>query len=719
MIQNEQVSGIASSSFLIPAKVQVHHLDRLAVVYVRQSSPQQVLIHRESAALQYDLKRRAVAWGWPTDRVLVIDEDQGHSASSAEGRRGFQRLLAEVGLDHVGLVLGIEMSRLARSCKDWHQLLELCAVFGCLLADQDGVYDPQEYNDRLLLGLKGTLSEAELHILRQRMNQGRLNKARRGELFNHPPIGYIRLITGELALDPDQQVQAVVRLIFEQFPRLGTINAVLKYLVRHRIDLPVRPTSGPQRGQLQWHRPNRQTLRNVLHHPIYGGAYTFGRRLIDPRRKVPGRSGTGRTVVVPEHCLVFLKDRCPSYISWEQYQANQKQIADNQARSDRRGPVREGSALIQGLVVCGRCGRRMTVQYDLCGRSRYVCSRNAVDYGGPTCQSVAGGRIDELVTRQILSALEPAALDLSLSAAEDIQRQRDLLHEQWKQRLERSGYETDRAARQYRAVEPENRLVARELEKQWEQKLLAQHQLQEEYDHFQSELPTTLNPIERDLIRTLSQEIPELWNAPQATPADRQAIVRHLIEKVTMVVPARDQRVDLTIHWAGGFVSEHALTRPVAKYVQLDYYPDLLARILELRNQQKASGQIAEVLNREGWRPPKRRMTFNAGMVRQLLHRRVQAVRKIQVQDTLAPREHEWWLLDLVRQLQIPHATLYTWVRRGFIHARRLPGRSGPWIVWADEEELERLRQLHQCSRSWVNQPQAANLTKPKPRPLT
>jgi DNA invertase Pin-like site-specific DNA recombinase len=348
--------------------------------------------------LQYNLRRRAVDWGWLAERVLVIDEDQGCSGQAAEGRLGFQRLLAEIGLDHVGLILGIEMSRLARSNKDWHQLLELCAVFSTLLADQDGLYDPREYNDRLLLGLKGTLSEAELHILRQRMYQGLLNKARRGEVFNHPPLGYVREPSGGLAMDPDEQVQSVVRLIFDQFQTLGTINALLRFLVRHEVRLPIRPFGGPERGQLQWRRPNRQTLRCLLQHPLYAGAYAWGRRAVDPRRKIPGRPSTGRQVVPPEQCLVLIQDRCPAYITWEQFQANRRRIAGNQARGQHPGAPREGPALLKGLLFCGRCGCRMLTQYDRSqsgsgvpsNRPRYVCLQRAGSYGEPACQSLSG-----------------------------------------------------------------------------------------------------------------------------------------------------------------------------------------------------------------------------------------------------------------------------------------------------------------------------------------
>jgi DNA invertase Pin-like site-specific DNA recombinase len=413
-----------------PDKVQPWHLERLALVYVRQSSPQQVVEHKESAARQYGLVHRAEALGWPRERVLVIDEDQGKSGQTIDGRPGFQRLLAEVGLDHVGLVLGLEMSRLARSCKDWHQLLELCALFHTLLADQDAVYDPTDHNDRLLLGLTGMMSEAELHLLRSRLYQGRLNKARRGELLHHPPLGYVRLPTGDLALDPDEQVQAVVRLIFDEFERQGSVHGLLRYLVHHGIRLGIRPTSGPNRGQLEWRRPSRGTLWNLLRHPIYAGAYRYGHRPTDPRRRVAGRPGKGRRILRPEECQVFLRDRFPAYISWERFEANQRRLADNRARNDARGAARQGPSLLAGLVVCGHCGRRLMVHYGgKSGRLWYNCGRAAVEYAGPQCQSLAGQGLEELVAQQVLAALEPAALELSLRAADDLDQERARLEQ--------------------------------------------------------------------------------------------------------------------------------------------------------------------------------------------------------------------------------------------------------------------------------------------------
>ena len=351
----------------LEGKVQPRHRDRLAVVYVRQSTAQQVHDHQESTRLQYGLvERAAVALGWARPRVLVIDDDLGHSASGVDARPGFQRLVSEVGLDHVGIVLGIEMSRLARSGREWHQLLELCALSGTLLGDPDGVYDPVDHNDRLLLGLKGTISEAELYLIKQRMWSGRLAKARRGELAVPLPTGFVRRPSAEVALDPDEQVQAVVRLVFDLFERLGTVNAVLCFppLADNHIQLGVRLREGPERGELQWRRPSRTGLQNMLRNPAYAGIYAYGRSSVDPRRRQAGRPFTGRVRTAREDWIVFLPGLLPAYISIEQYEKNRQRMEANRSRSQSVGAVRTGPALLAGLVACGRCGSRMTVGYQ-------------------------------------------------------------------------------------------------------------------------------------------------------------------------------------------------------------------------------------------------------------------------------------------------------------------------------------------------------------------
>ena len=398
------------------AKLQSHHLERLAVVYVRQSTLQQVSNHQESTRIQYGLVDRAQALGWSQERILTIDDDLGKSGSSAEGRVGFQHLVAEVGLNHVGLILGVEMSRLARSSKDWHHLLEICALFSTLIADLDGIYDPSQYNDRLLLGLKGTMSEAELHILKQRMVQGKRNKAQRGELGFTVPIGYVRRPSGEICFDPDEQVQQVVKLIFRKFSELGTLNSVLRYLVTHEIQVGVRALSGPNKGDLEWHRPSRPTLQNLLSNPSYTGAYAYGRKQIDPRKKKAGHPHSGSVVQAPENWLALIKDHHPAYISWEQYQQNLAQLKSNRCRADEFGAPRSGIALLSGLLVCHKCGNRMSVRYNQ-GHYCYICCREATDYGGEPCQNLSGACLDDYISTQVLRALEPAALELSLAAA--------------------------------------------------------------------------------------------------------------------------------------------------------------------------------------------------------------------------------------------------------------------------------------------------------------
>jgi DNA invertase Pin-like site-specific DNA recombinase len=697
-------------------KVRPWHLQRKAAVYIRQSTPQQVLDHRESADRQYGLADRAVALGWPRDCVEVVDEDQGRSGQTAEGRPGFQYLLAQISLDHVGIVFGLEMSRLARSNKDWHQLLELCAIFRTLLADQDGLYDPTDYNDRLLLGLKGTMSEAELHVLRSRMYQGLLNKARRGEVFNHPPAGYVKSPSGAFALDPDEQAQGVIRLLFDQFERQGSINGLLRYLVEHEIRLPVRPHHGPNRGQLEWRRPNRVTLQYLLRHPIYAGYYRWGHRPCDPRRKVGGRPGTGRAVRPPEECLVLLEGRCPAYITTERFWANQQRLGAN--RAARLREARHGPSLLGGSLVCARCGCRLLVGYANAGRGlRYSCQRGRIDYGTARCQSLSGRRLDDLVSAQILSVLQPAALELHLAAAADVAQERQRLHQHWQQRLERARYESERAARQYRAVEPENRLVARELERRWEEALAEQGRLTEEYGRFCRSQPAALSAAEREQIRSLARDIPQLWHADTTTAAERQRLARFLIEQVEVGVRGDTDQVEVAIRWAGGFVSRHTLARAVQRYEQLADYPRLRERIAELRAAGRSMAAVAGCLNQEGFRPPKRAARFTSAMVAGFLAKGGRSgPRPVVLSAAGLLWKGEWLLTDLARRLGMPSATLHRWRKVGWVNARKLPVPGGHWALWADAAELKRLARLRKHHRARRDLPIPTELTTPKAR---
>lgn len=706
---------------LISTKLQPWHWERQAIVYVRQSSPQQVLENRESTARQYALVDRAVALGWSRSCVEVIDEDQGMSGRSIEGRLGFQRLLAEVSLDHVGLVLGLEMSRLARSCKDWHQLLELCAIFRTLLGDQDGLYDPTEFNDRLLLGLKGTMSEAELHVLKGRMFQGRLNKADRGELLTHPPIGYV-LTPDKMSFefDPDEQAQSVVHLVFAESSRQGTIYSLLRYLAQHGIKLPVRPLTGPERGHLEWHRPNRTTLNAMLHHPTYAGAYRYGYRYHDPRRKIGGKPNTGIVRIPLEECRVLIRDRFPAYITWEQFTENQQRLSDNLSRSQSLGAPRSGPSLLGGLVYCGRCGQRLMVQYSgRANRLRYQCARGSQNLGEPLCQGIVGRDLDWFITQRILKVLEPASLELCLTATADLEQERQRLDQQWRQRLERAAHQADRAARQFQAVEPEYRLVARTLEKNWEATLCEQQQLMKDYQEFQRTQPLTLSNEQRDLIRHLAEDIPALWASPTTTPQDRQQIVRMLIERIELNIQGDTEQTEITIFWHGGFTSRHHLHRTIRHYGQRSDFDRLLARILELKQTSKNLAEVAEQLQRDGMNSL-HGVPFTASMLSRLL--RKQGIHRPRSEATPGSphlQPDEWWLKDLARHLGMPHRSLTYWRKSGWFHARYVEIAGGRWIIWADESEIERLKRLrnNRQSRSKGQPAYPDELTTPKPRP--
>jgi len=686
-------------------KVLRRHQERLAIVYIRQSTVQQVERHQESTRLQYALADRAAEYGWGPEQIVVIDDDLGRSGASVEGRLGFQRLVAEVGLGNVGLVLGVEMSRLARSCRDWHQLLEICALFDTLIADADGVYDPANYNDRLLLGLKGTMSEAELHILKARMLAGRKAKAGRGELGKSVPMGYLRRPSGEVAFDPDEQAQATIRLLFDLFDRFKTIGKVMTYLVEHDIRMPVRAQNGPQKGDLEWRRVNRASLQNLFANPIYAGVYAYGVRAVDKRRQKPGRPGTGRRAPRAGEAQVFLQDRLPAYIDFERYQGNQAQLKSNRAAWG--GAPRAGSALLSGVLVCGRCGLRMFAQYNNNGHAaRYACQAMKATYGEPFCQSLKAQPLDDLMTRLALEATAPAAIEASLALAENLEAERAALDRHWRQRRERAAYEVERARRQYAAVEPENRLVARSLERGWEAALSEEARLAAEYERWKRTQAQRPSPAELAVIRELSDDLPALWRAETTTQAERQTLVRLLLERVLVEVVGESERVRVECHWQGGLHTTHELIRPVARLAGLSTYAALTARAAELRREGRDYARIADILNHEGWRPAKRRDTFNAPMVHHLLIQSgAETVRYRRRPRPLDRRANEWTIRELAEQIGMPQPTLYTWIQKGRLSCRNADGSRRDKLVFADPETIAALKTIRATPPPWRRLP--------------
>jgi DNA invertase Pin-like site-specific DNA recombinase len=675
------VATLPSRSEWPSPKTRPRHLERQAAVYVRQSTPRQVVEHGESLARQYALGERAVALGWTSPSVLVIDQDLGLSGSGSENRLGFQRLLADVAQDRVGLVLALEISRLARNSRDWHNLFDLCAVRDVLLADEDGVYDPSDINDRLILGMKGIMSELELHIMRGRLERGRKNKAMRGELFHSVPWGYVLQPDETVASDPDEQVRATVRRLFDAFQRLGSAFAVVRELRRDDVKLPMRDGN----GLLSWRVATVTIVQTALHHPLYAGAYSWGRRQTRTHVDPSGRVTRCRRHRAQAEWSVLLHDRAPAYITWEQYLANQRQLLQNQRRPATKGAAGGGLALLSGLVYCGRCGRKMYVSYQTIKLGRYCCSRAA--RFAPTddvCSGIPARRVDDLVSRQVLQALSPAGIELSLSAIEHTSQQRQQQALQLRQNLERAMYDANRAERQFQAVEPENRLVARTLEAHWEAALKQQRAAADAFEAFQRAKPIELTAAERRWLQELSSDIPALWDAPETTARQHQEIVRCLIDSVTIAVRPAGQTVDLVVRWAGGFESRHHLRRPVTAYQQLDDFDRLCDRLGELRRAGWRSPRIAAQLNVEGFQTPKQRGAFTADVVR-FLCRSKTCLRGRDATDLQPP---EWSADGLAARLDIPVKKLKDWVRWGWVRAIARPF-GGTWILHADERELQ------------------------------
>src|SRR6201995_168660 len=685
---------MVSAALLPTSKIQARHRERQAIVYVRQSTMRQVLQHQESTRLQYALSDRARQLGWGQDQVVVIYDDLCRSAASPLHRPGFQRLVAERGVGPMGLLLGVEASRLARSCRDWHQLLEMCALFDPLIADADGVYDAANFNDRMLLGLKGTMSEAELHILKARMHEGRRAKASRAALVIGLPRGFVLRPSGEVALDPDGQVLPTIQLFFDVFERRRSVYGVLRYLVDHDIQLPDRVRGGLDKGEVRWNRPNQATISDMLRHPAYAGAYVYGRRRMERRCQLPDKPHSGRRFIrAPEQWAGLRQDCWPAYIDWETYTRNQEQMAAN--RSKHNGVPRGGPALLSGLIRCGQCGRRMSVGYPNNGReARYPCCQLATTFGGPRCQSVSAQPVDACVADLILAALAPSAIEVSLQLAEDIELERAARQRHWAQRLERPHYETALARRRYEAVDPENRLVARTLERDWEAALAAEQALQVEHARELARQPARLQAGEIAAIRRLAEDVPALWHAPTTTPTDRQMIARLMLEQVAVRVEANSEHVELACDWAGGVQTRHTLIRTVQRFEQLRGFDQILGTVRELRQQGCSAAVIAEQLNAAGWRPPKR-AAFDASMVQRLIFRHhLSQGRPIWTNNVQRNDGAEWTLHEAAARLGINRHTAYRWIRQG-----RLPGRVTTrgdqhiWLVQMTETELDQFKQ--------------------------
>jgi DNA invertase Pin-like site-specific DNA recombinase len=652
-------------------KVTTAHLTRKAYLYVRQSTLRQVLENQESTKRQYALKERAVALGWAIESIVVIDQDQGESGASTD-REGFARLVAEVGQGHAGIVLGLEVSRLARNSTDWHRLLEICALAGTLILDEDGIYDPAHFNDRLLLGLKGTMSEAELHVLRARLRGGILSKARRGELPMRLPVGLVQDELGRIMLDPDQQVQEALRAFFATFRRTGSATATVRDFREQKLRFPHRLTHRGGGSDLLWGELTHSRALELLHNPRYAGAFAFGRRRT--------RRGPGGKVLqqdLPrEAWTALIPGAHPGYITWQDFEENLRLLRQNQAvrggGDRRRGPPREGPALLQGLVICGRCGDRMTVRYDQrLGRRypSYVCQRRGIEHASPTCQIVPGSGVDRAVGALLVKAVAPEALEMALAVQTEVAAQVEEADGLRRRQVERARYEADAARRRFLRVDPDNRLVADALEADWNQRLRDLAAAQEEYERQRVADKRVLGPDEQQGVRALAADFPRIWEDPATPERERKRMVRLLVEDVTL---RRANGIEFHVRLRGGTCESLTIPLPLSAWQMRKTPPELVAEVDALL-EDHSDEEIAHLLDERGRRSGAGRpvTAFSIYRLRRAYHLRSRAER-LQGTGLLTRRE-------LAARLTVSPRTISAWRRRGLLKGR-LANAKGEWL---------------------------------------
>ena len=630
---------------------------------MRQSTLRQVLTNTESAARQYALRQRATALGWEAEAIVTIDTDQGQSGASATDREGFQHLVAEVSMGRAGIVLGLEVSRLARNNADWHRLLEICAMSGTLICDEDGLYDPTDFNDRLLLGLKGTMSEAELHFIRARLIGGQLSKARRGELQMGLPVGLVYDPAGKVVLDPDTGVQQAIRHLFTLFARTGSARATVQQFNADGLLFPVRVHTGSHKGELGWMPLQHWRVLRTLHNPRYAGAFAYGRR----RARLTGNGKKSYQLVPREQWIALIRDAHPGYLSWDQYETNQKLLLGNATAhgADRAaGPAREGTALLQGLAICGRCGRRMTVRYHTRRGVEfpdYQCMTRCIQDGAQRCQTIPGAVVDAAVANLLLEALTPHALEVALTVQVELDTRAAEADALRRGHVERARQRADLARRRYLAVDPDNRLVADSLEADWNDALRALQTAREDYDRASAAATATLTDELKDRISSLATDFPALWSNPNTQQRDRKRMVRLLADDVTL---HKTDRIHLHVRFRGGQTHSLVVAIPPTSWQARQTHPDTVAELDRLLDSH-TDAQTAEALNVAGHRSGENK-PFTAGIVvhiRRKYHLPSHAER-LRAQGLLTTTE-------LAHRLRVHPSTIKSWTKAGILNSHK------------------------------------------------
>ena len=648
------------SALTIAQKVGTEHLARTAYLYVRQSTLRQVQNNTESTERQYALRQRAVQLGWSSEQIVVIDTDQGQSGASSVDREGFQRLVADVGLGKAGIVLGLEVSRLARNNADWHRLLEICALSRTLICDEDGLYDPADFNDRLLLGLKGTMSEAELHFIRARLQGGILSKARRGELPMPLPVGLVMDPAGKVVLDPDAGVQRALAHLFDTFHRTGSARAVVQTFNRDGLLFPARIRCGERKGEIIWAPLTHWRVLRTLHNPRYAGAFAYGQRRT---RKTP--EGKTTTRAVPREEWTLIPDSHPGYLTFEQYEQNLRTLQTNATAhgTDRTsGPAREGTALLQGLAICGRCGHRMTVRYHTRKGAHvpdYQCVRENIQTARDKCQVIPGAGVDAAISQLLLDTVTPLALEVALNVQAELETRADDADKLRRSHVERARQRTELARRRYLAVDPDNRLVADTLEADWNDALRGLQAAQDEYERQTAAAKAALTEHHKQRIRQLASDFPALWNDPVTPSRERKRIARLLIEDVTLT---NTDQVHLDVRFRGGQTTSLTIPKPLNSWQARQTPTEILAELDRLLDDH-TDRETAEQLNRLGRRSGMRRPFTPAIIIKlRTTHNLPSHRERLLARGMLSQQE-------IAQRLGVHPNTIHAWRRAGFLTA--------------------------------------------------
>jgi len=677
------------------AKVQQHHTDKPAYIYIRQSTMGQVRHHQESTERQYALRDRAIEMQWPPSKIRILDQDLGLSGAQATSREDFKTLVADVSMGQVGAIFALEASRLARSNLDWHRLIEICALTETLVIDEDGCYDPADFNDALLLGLKATIAQAELHFIRARLQGGKLNKAKKGELRFPLPVGFCHNDEGGIVLDPDQEVQGAIRLLLDVFHQTGSAYAVVQHFAHKGIRFPKRAYGGAWDGKLIWGRLTHNRVLGVLKNPSYTGTYTFGRY---QSRKVIDRDGQVKTRSTPvpmDSWHVMIQEHHDGYITWEQYQRNQETLEKNRTNGEHTmlsGPAREGLALLQGLLLCSKCGRRISVRYKGNGGIYPTYDCNALRREGlstTSCMSIRCDLVDTAIANRVLEILEPAQIELAATAIRQLESRDQAVSRQWQMRIERAEYEAQLAERCYEEVDPSNRLVAATLEKRWNDALSKLEELRQEHANAQRKQGLAITEEQRAKVRALAEDFPRLWNVPSTKAKDKKRILRMLIDDVT-IERADLKVVILHLRWQGGASEDIRVLRPPSAADQVRYSEEIIRRVRELARD-LPDNEIAQTLNAEARRPAKGE-EFNVSIVRWIRYRH-----RIPAPDLRRPEEMT--VKEVAAKFGVSRGVVYYWIDRSVIEARRRNNGSPYWITLTARAQEELRAWVQESSR--------------------